>query len=172
MSSDAFGQYFTPHSVCKTMAEIAGIGGETDTEGREAICDPACGSGRTLLVAGRKQPDALFVGQDKDPLCARMAALNCCFLNLDAYIIHGDSLTVDFQSAWQTAYSPVGGSIRELDDEEAEELHEWVASAFENATEEKNQSTPVDQNSGDESPPVTTSVSGEQASLSTFSPVE
>jgi hypothetical protein len=104
-----------------------------------------------------------------------MTALNCCFLNLDAYVIQGDSLTVEFQRAWQTSYSSLGGSVRELDDEEVEELHEWVTDAFENKRERRSQSTPtqeLDQDSGKKSPPVTTSVSNEQASLSAFSPVE
>ncbi|AUG49487.1 restriction endonuclease subunit M (plasmid) [Haloarcula taiwanensis] len=171
MSSDAFGQHFIPHSVCETMVEIAGVGDESNTEDRQTVCDPACGSGRTLLVAGRKQPDALFVGQDKDPLCARMTVLNCCFLNLDAYVIQGDSLTVEFQRAWQTSYSSLGGSVRELDDEEVEELHEWVTDAFENTVEAENESSPTqgtDTGSEERTPPATVSVPSEQASLGAF----
>jgi len=171
MSSDAFGQHFTPHSVCETMVEIAGVVDENDTEDRQTVLDPACGSGRMLLTAGRNQPDALFVGQDKDPLCARMTTLNCCFLNLDAYIVQGDSLTVEFQRAWETSYSPMGGSVRELDDEEVEDLHGWMTDAFENTVEGGSQSGSEQQtetDSGDRTPPVTTSVPSEQASLGAF----
>ncbi|EMA25657.1 N-6 DNA methylase [Haloarcula argentinensis] len=169
--SKAFGQHFTPHSVCETMVEIAGVVDENDTEDRQTVCDPACGSGRMLLTAGRKQPDALFVGQDKDPLCARMTALNCCFLNLDAYIVQGDSLTVEFQRAWETSYSPMGGSVRELDDEAVEDLHGWMTDAFENTVEGGSQSGSEQQtetDSGDRTPPVMTSVPSEQASLGAF----
>ncbi|EMA10026.1 N-6 DNA methylase [Haloarcula marismortui] len=169
--AEAFGQHFTPHNVCETMAEIAGVGDGSDTNDRQTVCDPACGSGRTLLVAGRKQPDALFVGQDKDPLCAQMTALNCCFLNLDAYVIQGDSLTVEFQRAWQTSYSSLGGSVQELDDEEVEELHEWVTDASENTVEAENRSSPAqgtDTGSEDRTPPATVSVQSEQASLGAF----
>ncbi|WP_434529971.1 N-6 DNA methylase (plasmid) [Haloarcula sp. NS06] len=172
MSSDSFGQHFTPHTVCETMAEIAGVVNESsDTEDRQTVLDPTCGSGRILLVAGRKQPDALFVGQDKDPLCARMTALNCCFLNLDAYVIQGDSLTVEFQGAWQTSYSSLGGSVRELDGEEVEELHEWVTDAFENTVEGDNQRSPdqgTDTGMEDRTPPVGMSVPSEQASMGAF----
>lgn len=153
------------------MAEIAGVVDESDTENRQTVLDPACGSGRTLLIAGRKQPDALFIGQDKDPLFARMTALNCCFLNLDAYVIQGDSLTVEFQRAWQTSYSSLGGSVRELDDEEVEELHEWVTDAFENTVEGDNQRSPdqrTDTGMEDQTPPVGMSVPSEQASLGAF----
>ncbi len=124
-----------------------------------------------LLVAGRKQPDALLFGQDKDPLCARMTALNCCFLNLDAYIIQGDSLTVEFQRAWQTSYSALGGSVRELDDEEVSELREWVTDAFENTVEDSNDPNPEQQRAAsteDRTAPVATSVPSEQASLDAF----
>ncbi|KAA9400715.1 SAM-dependent DNA methyltransferase [Haloarcula sp. CBA1131] len=172
MSSDAFGQHFTPHTVCETMAEIAGVVNESSgTEDRQTVLDPTCGSGRMLLVAGRKQPDALFVGQDKDPLCARMTALNCCFLNLDAYIIQGDSLTVEFQRAWQTSHSSLGGSVRELDDEEGSELHEWVTAVFENTFKGGDQLSPTqgtDMGSEDRTPAVATSVQSEQASLGAF----
>jgi len=171
MSSDAFGQHFTPHTVCEMMVEIAGVVDENDTEDRQTVLDPACGSGRMLLTAGRKQPDALFVGQDKDPLCARMTALNCCFLNLDAYVVQGNSLTVEFQRAWETSYSPMGGSVRELDDEAVEELYQWMTDAFENTVEGGSQSGSEQQtetDSGGRTPPVTTSVPSEQASLGAF----
>jgi hypothetical protein len=169
MSSDAFGQYFTPHTVCEMTAEIAGVVDEDDTDDQQTVIDPACRSGRMLLVAGRKQPDALLFGQDKDPLCARMTALNCCFLNLDAYVIQGDSLTVEFQRAWQTSYSSLGGSVRELDDEEVSELREWMTDAFENMVEDGTQPRATERpGSEDRTAPVTGSVPSEQASLGAF----
>ena len=171
MSSDALGQHFTPHRVCETMVEIAGVVDENDTDDRQTVLDPTCGSGRILLTAGRKQPDALFVGQDKDPLCARMTALNCCFLNLDAYVVQGNSLTVEFQRAWESSYSPMGGSVRELDDEEVEDLHGWMTDSFENTVERGSQprsEQQTDTDSSDRTTPVTTSVPSEQASLGAF----
>jgi len=167
MSSDAFGQHFTPHSVCEMMAEVAGVvdDPDADTEQKQTVADPACGSGRTLLVAGRKQPDALFVGQDKDPLCARMAALNCCFLNLDSYVIQGDSITVNFQRAWETTRSPMGGSVRELEEEEISDLHEWVTDAFKNTEQDTQESESIE---SDSTPPMTESVSAGQVGLGAF----
>jgi hypothetical protein len=100
-----------------------------------------------------------------------MTALNCCFLNLDAYVVQGNSLTVEFQRAWETSYSPMGGSVRELDDEAVEDLHGWMTDAFENTVEEENRSSPAqetDTDSSDRTPPVTTSVPSEQASLGAF----
>jgi hypothetical protein len=56
---------------------------------------PANGSGQLLLTAAQRWPDAVFLGQDKDPICAKMAAPNCWFMILDAYIVQGDSLTLE-----------------------------------------------------------------------------
>ncbi|GGK84972.1 hypothetical protein GCM10009067_41340 [Haloarcula sebkhae] len=99
------------------------------------------------------------------------SVLNCCFLNLDAYVIQGDSLTVEFQRAWQTSYSALGGSVRELYDAEVSELREWMTNAFENTVEDGTQLSPgqqTDTRSEDRTPPVTTSVPSEQASLGVF----
>ncbi|MFC7076167.1 N-6 DNA methylase [Haloarcula halophila] len=167
MSSDAFGQHFTPHPVCEMMAEISGIVDDSETDGRQTVLDPACGSGRMLLVGARHQPTSLFVGQDKDPLCAKMAALNCCFFNIDAYIVQGDSLTVKYQRAWQTSHSPMGGSVRELDEDETEDLRDSLTAAFENMAKEQSKDD-ASQASEAQNVNVSTLSGREQASLLAF----
>jgi hypothetical protein len=137
--SDALGQHFTPTPVCEAMTAML-LTVESDDEDededadadaaeqeadassddggladRELIGDPACGSGRMLLAMGRKKPDAFYVGQDKDLLCAKMAALNLCFFNLDGYAVHGDSLKVEGQQAWRARHTPLGGEVAEVD---------------------------------------------------------
>ena len=85
--------------------------------------------------------------------------------------MQGNSLTVEFQRAWETSYSPMGGSVRELDDEAVEELYQWMTDAFENTVEGGSQSGSEQQtetDSGGRTPPVTTSVPSEQASLGAF----
>jgi len=135
MASDAFGQYFTPHNVCEATTEMQmGVAGKPDTDDRMTIGDPACGSGRMLVMAAQRQPDAVFVGQDKDATCARMAALNLCLFNVDGYVVHGDSLRVEQRRVWQTAYSAMGGSVRERDPDEVE-----IASAALEAAAEQNE---------------------------------
>ncbi|GAA3879507.1 hypothetical protein GCM10022627_35550 [Haloarcula argentinensis] len=65
----------------------------------------------------------------------------------------------------------LGGSVRELDDEEVSELREWVTDAFENPVEEGNYPSPeqqTDAGSEDRTAPVTASVSSEQAGLDAF----
>ncbi|WP_425433319.1 N-6 DNA methylase [Haloarcula rubra] len=131
LSSDAFGHHFTSLPVCELLFDLAGVVDESDNDQRPTVTDPACGSGRLLLTAGHTQPEALFIGQDKDPLCAKMAALNCYFLNLDAYIIQGDSLTVECQRVWQTSRSPMCGAIREHDEEGVMALRDSLTETFE-----------------------------------------
>jgi hypothetical protein len=111
--SDAFGQYFTPHNVSEMKAEM--VLGSADDEDVDSVADPACGSGRLLVSAAKRQPDALYYGADKDGTCARMTALNLLFFNVDGYAVHADSLTQDHYAGWQTRQTPFGGAIRELD---------------------------------------------------------
>jgi len=51
ISSDDFGQHFTPHNVVKFMGSLVG----SSDDGR--IHDPACGSGRMLIVPGQQADD-------------------------------------------------------------------------------------------------------------------
>jgi len=118
--SEAFGQHFTPHDVCDTMAEMIVDIDETRDQ-PYLIADPTSGSGRLLVHVSKHLPpekEAIYYGQDKDPSCAKMTALNLCFFNLDGYAEYGNSLTMDQYRVWQTESSIFGGAIRELDQEE------------------------------------------------------
>lgn len=112
MSSDEFGQHFTPHSVCELKAKILSDDVE---EPPVTIADPACGSGRLLTHAARQYEKKTYCfGRDKDILCAKMSALNACFFNLNAIIICGDSLLMENHRAWRTTSSALGGDIQEV----------------------------------------------------------
>lgn len=71
------GQYFTPVHICKLLAELQ----YTDSVNPK-IMDPACGSGRMLLAAGKMNPTATFFGADNDVTCAKMTVLNLCLNRL------------------------------------------------------------------------------------------
>lgn len=73
------GQFFTPHHLCDLMTELNIDGTKKLTHKR--INDPACGSGRTLLSFNAYQPGNYLFGEDLDPICAKMAAMN--------FAIHG-----------------------------------------------------------------------------------
>lgn len=141
MASDAFGQYFTPHNVCRFMADVQmNTLAEPDGE-RVTVSDPACGSGRMLVMAAKQQPDAVFVGQDKDATCAKMAALNLCLFNVDGYVVLGDALRVEQRCVWQTAHTPLGGCIRERDPDDVEVASAALKTATEQNEEASQEST-------------------------------
>lgn len=120
MNNEAFGQYFTPQNVCAMMAEMQ-LPEEVDPEREEPfrVLDPACGSGRLLVEAAKQiKGDAVFTGQDKDLACVKMTALNLCFFNVDGRVVYGDSLRMERRKVFETRYSPLGGSVRELDPNE------------------------------------------------------
>lgn len=119
-SSDHFGQHFTPHNLSDMKASMV-IDEDPDREREEpySVLDPAAGSGRLLISAAKQLPEgtqAEFYAVDKDSTCAKMAALNLTFFNMDGYVVHGDSLTQDFHTVWATEGSALGGSVYELDD--------------------------------------------------------
>jgi hypothetical protein len=125
-SSDHFGQYFTPSNVSESMAGMTLPDvdpAEYDRDNPFTIADPACGSGRFLVHAARQVPDdvdyAVFYGQDRDPMCAKMTALNLCLFNLDGYAVLGDSLAVECRRLWETRITYMGGEVHELDPAEA-----------------------------------------------------
>lgn len=120
------GQYFTPHPVCRLKVETK-LG-----EDANSVSDPACGSGRLLMEASKNAPEAFYFGRDNDRLCAKMAALNMCFFNLDAVVVHGDSLKLTRKRAWETTNTALGGEIHEVDPE-----HEEIVALDEGAFTER-----------------------------------
>ena len=126
MQNDAFGQHFTPHNVTAMMAEMQATTDDPDPP--VTIADPACGSGRMLVLAARQQDEhTICFGQDKDLLCTQIAALNCCLFNLDAVLVWGDSLKVEQRRAWMTRQTIVGGEVQEVDPDDVP----WPEASFE-----------------------------------------
>lgn len=123
-SSDNLGQFFTPHSVAAAKAEMAIATSSRESEGPTKVADPACGSGRLLIHAANHVEDGEFTGQDKDRICAMMTAVNLWLFDLDGYAIHGDSLTQDHYTIWQTVTTPNGTVVREIDPDEQDQRQE------------------------------------------------
>lgn len=97
------GQFFTPESVCDMMAVMTKS--PIPEYGNFAICDPAVGSGRTLLAASRLSPQhnyrGRFFGVDIDRICAMMCAINMFYHGLTGTVIHGDSIAVKAWGGWR-----------------------------------------------------------------------
>lgn len=82
------GQVFTPAHLCDLVVEQ--VLGTSNEPAQQRICDPCCGSGRFLLAAGKRQPDALFVGIEIDRMLARITAINLAVNALTGLVICAD----------------------------------------------------------------------------------
>ena len=114
------GQYFTPPHIARLMALITKPRGGT-------LSDPCCGSGIMFIetckiMTNLQLNNSLFIGQDIDYTCVRMCALNLLFFNLNGYVILGNTLKVEYRNVYQTHRSIWGGSIRELSQEEVDNI--------------------------------------------------
>lgn len=121
------GQFFTPYSVSRMMADVT-IGNsqvEIEKKGWISICDPCVGGGAMLIAAANTmmrqkvnyQNHVLFVGQDIDRVVAMMAYIQISLLGCPGYIVVGNSLT-----------NPMTGSV--LFPREGKEQEFWYTPMF------------------------------------------
>ncbi len=120
----AGGQFFTPESLTKLMAQMA-LGDSDSTDERKTVCDPCCGSGRMLLAAAEIRPHYQFVGQDIDLACVRMTAINLALWNRHGYVIWGNSLTNERKLVYRTGFN-LRGFVREARPDEFHAIVERV----------------------------------------------
>jgi hypothetical protein len=136
LTSEHFAQYFTPGAVSRAMAQM----NLPDTDSfREATAeDPlvigdvsGCGSGRLIVDSARRLRDlapetpAVYLGYDKDPLCAKMAVLNFVLNDMTGYVLLGDALKLEARRVWFISTSQlVRGDhpVRELDTSERDRV--------------------------------------------------
>ena len=120
------GQYFTPESLTRLMAQVTiDPDARPDCSKPIYVNDPCCGTGRMLLEAATINPHAELVGQDVDPRCARMTALNLGLRGRYGWVVCGNSLTGDTSFAYRVGSyfheSPNGlrrGVIRDVPPED------------------------------------------------------
>ena len=110
-TSSHFAQYFTPGAVSRAMAQMNLPSADSV---REATPDDplvigdisGCGSGRLVVDIAHYLRDlapdapAVFLGYDKDPLCAKMAVLNFVLNDMTGYVLLGDALTLKTHRVW------------------------------------------------------------------------
>lgn len=86
------GEFFSPRTLCKLVAQLA------EPKAGDRICDPACGSGGLLLLAGAEvektgSKDYALYGQEKTGATYNLARMNMFLRGLDsARIEWGDTL--------------------------------------------------------------------------------
>ena len=109
ISTGHLSQIFTPQSLGQMISAIA----LESQESPFTVCDPACGSGRLLIEAVKQGPVKYACGIDLDDRCAKMTALNLLFMNVNAVVVCGNTLTDELRSAFEITHTPSGGLIRE-----------------------------------------------------------
>lgn len=95
------GQFFTPYSVCRMMANVSTADAKEKIAARGwvSINDPACGAGATLIAtrnhlvaSGIGSGQAFFVGQDIDRTAAMMCYIQLSLLGCAGYVVVADTL--------------------------------------------------------------------------------
>lgn len=112
LGSQANGQYFTPYSVSKFMAEI----NFTEIESLQnnqliTLSEPCCGSGALIIAFAQtlrehniNYQQKLFVEAiDISEMCFKITYIQLSLLGIPAKVIQGDSLSLKFQ---QVLYTP------------------------------------------------------------------
>lgn len=94
------GQYFTPENLCNMMSELT----IPTVKDNQSILDSACGSGRMLLAAAKRNRNAFFFGCDNDVTCCKMAVINLILNTLQGEIALMDSLKMEYTRSWEVSY--------------------------------------------------------------------
>jgi type I restriction-modification system DNA methylase subunit len=76
------------------------MSGET-LQDDQRVLDPACGSGRMLLAAAKRNRFALLFGADLDITCCKMALINMLLNSLTGEIAHMNSLSNEFHTGYK-----------------------------------------------------------------------
>jgi type I restriction-modification system DNA methylase subunit len=92
------GQFFTPTPVTDFMAAIVAT---DELQSDQTVVDPACGSGRMLLAAAKRNRHLRFYGADIDPLCCKMSLANMLLNSLTGEIAHMDTLSNNFYRGYK-----------------------------------------------------------------------
>lgn len=97
------GQFFTPYEICLMMSKMStnNPAEEIKQNGYISVNDPCCGSGAMFVAFAQNcfeqkvnyQRDVLFVGQDIDPVVARMCFIQLTLLSCPGYVIIGNTFT-------------------------------------------------------------------------------
>lgn len=120
ISNKNAGQFFTPYSVCKLMAECTfnrkELGKVVHKKGYASVYDPSCGAGATLIASIEMckemfkkynfQNHVYFIGQDIDRTVANMCYIQLSLQGVAGYVTVGDTISepiiTDLKRIWFT----------------------------------------------------------------------
>ncbi len=103
LSNDYKGQFFTPYSVCRMMAQInsTDLQAHIDEKGWISASDPCCGAGALLVAFAnecRRQNvnyhnSVLFVAQDIDMIVGCMCYIQLSLMGCPGYVVIDNTIT-------------------------------------------------------------------------------
>ena len=105
LGNDRTGQFFTPYSVSRLMAELnacdENLEKRVQKRGWFGVCDPTCGAGGLLVAFANAcqkrhinyQADVLFVGQDIDYIAGCMCYLQLSLMGCPGYVVIANTLS-------------------------------------------------------------------------------
>lgn len=118
LGSQANGQYFTPYSVSKFMAEINFTEIERFKSNRLiTLSEPCCGSGALIIAFAQTlrehninyQQNLFVEAIDISEMCFKMTYIQLSLLWISAKVVQGDSLSLKFQQVLYTPFYFVNG---------------------------------------------------------------
>lgn len=129
--NSAQGQFFTPYSVCKAMANMIPI---KDKNKIITVMDPAVGGGALPIAYAEHlynnginyQKNMLLYATDVSINSVCMCMIQCSLLGIPAIITHGNALTNEVWDVWETpmvAFSLIKSRLRNQKHIEPENKH-------------------------------------------------
>lgn len=119
-TASSMGQFFTPVEVCNLMAKILI---NPKDEYPKMVNDPTCGSSRNLIAHARMEPNnrlrTMYIGQDMDRRCVLMSVINFVMYGMRGYVIHCDTLKLEFYGGYRVFLPETGLMVKPLTAEEA-----------------------------------------------------
>ena len=132
LGSQANGQYFTPYSVCKFMAEINFAEIESFKSNQLiTLSEPCCGSGALIIAFAQAlrehninyQQNLFVEAIDISEMCFKMTYIQLSLLGIPAKVVQGDSLSLKFQQVLYTPFYFLNGIEYKLKHYKSEQLN-------------------------------------------------
>ncbi|MGZ5527311.1 MAG: N-6 DNA methylase [Limisphaerales bacterium] len=104
------GEFHTPKPICDLMARMTlGETASLPPDGNITVCEPACGAGAMILsLAEACTPDVRsrlrVTAIDISRTACDMAFINTTLWGVPTRVIHGNSLSLEFWSAWSNIH--------------------------------------------------------------------
>lgn len=103
------GEFHTPKPICDLMAQITFDPTSLPAEGPITVCEPACGAGAMILSIAQSLPSEdrrrlRITAIDINRTACDMTFINTTLWGIPTRVIHGNTLSLEFWSAWSNLH--------------------------------------------------------------------